>query len=147
MTNQCNGTCKNGKQCKRMIQNGKYCKTHFIGECSICLNSIETNITKTKCGHFFHKDCLEKWLETGNTCPECRTVLSQKQVQYTLHLFPEHSENMEYEISLVIDDNINTDDLVTGVVDYFYEILQNDDLFQNIVENQESFEFTLSTNS
>ena len=150
MTTQCNGTCKNGNQCKRMIQKGRYCKTHFVGECSICLSQIEDHLVKTKCGHFFHKKCLEQWLETANTCPECRYVLYKKYIKYTLHLFPESSDTIHYDMYIQINNDVNDDDdddIVTYVVDSFYEILQNDNNFQNIVENQESFEFTLSINS
>ena len=42
-------------------------------DCSICLDStIETEWTRTNCGHQFHKSCLLKWIETNRTCPNCR---------------------------------------------------------------------------
>lgn len=58
-------------------------------ECSVCL--IEFDGTKeaedelpvlTECGHFFHKVCLDKWvndsaMKASNTCPSCRTVLCE----------------------------------------------------------------------
>jgi hypothetical protein len=49
--------------------------------CPICLlkfvdkdESDETNlgVRLPKCGHVFHKACLEKWLEHTNSCPMCR---------------------------------------------------------------------------
>ncbi|KAL7083130.1 hypothetical protein ACP275_14G142900 [Erythranthe tilingii] len=47
--------------------------------CSICLESCDPqelikNITK--CQHYFHADCIERWLNNNRTCPVCRTVLS-----------------------------------------------------------------------
>ena len=44
-------------------------------DCPTCLNSftLECDISATKCGHVFHTNCIEKWLETGKkSCPQCR---------------------------------------------------------------------------
>ena len=43
-------------------------------ECIICLDKIKRNsvITKLKCGHIFHHNCLHKWVNTKNSCPICR---------------------------------------------------------------------------
>jgi hypothetical protein len=57
--------------------------------CSICVTDFDSTkdvggkhpfLTKYK--HFFHRDCLDKWvnassMKTSNTCPECRTVLCE----------------------------------------------------------------------
>lgn len=42
--------------------------------CCICLNDIEEGekFTKTYCSHFFHKDCVERWLKENVKCPVCR---------------------------------------------------------------------------
>lgn len=45
------------------------CNEEF--ECSICLNS-STCGGKLKCGHVFHENCINKWFELTNTCPNCR---------------------------------------------------------------------------
>jgi hypothetical protein len=29
----------------------------------------------TPCAHFFHKECLERWMEVKMECPTCRGVL------------------------------------------------------------------------
>jgi hypothetical protein len=34
-------------------------------------------IVKTPCGHYYHKDCLEKWLKLAQTCPLCRLNLDE----------------------------------------------------------------------
>lgn len=54
-------------------------------QCSICICDLEeekpttyydippsSQITKLKCGHSFHKKCIETWFEEKNTCPVCR---------------------------------------------------------------------------
>jgi Ring finger domain len=53
--------------------------------CSICLVDYEdceivqrnyiSGKTYTRCGHFFHKGCIEAWLDTGRReCPCCRSA-------------------------------------------------------------------------
>ena len=45
-------------------------------ECSVCLTEFEpeSKINHLSCGHIFHQNCLEKWLNYWNiTCPLCRT--------------------------------------------------------------------------
>ncbi|KAK9084571.1 hypothetical protein Sjap_024982 [Stephania japonica] len=48
-------------------------------DCSVCLARFkpESAVSKLRCGHVFHKLCLEKWLDYWNfTCPLCRTPLT-----------------------------------------------------------------------
>jgi hypothetical protein len=47
--------------------------------CSICLDPVTEEqwvdrrlSTFLACGHGFHTNCIEAWLENHNTCPECR---------------------------------------------------------------------------
>lgn len=48
-------------------------------ECSICLTEIaEDNIGVTKCGHIFCYSCLNMCLKNKKQCPNCRTVLQEK---------------------------------------------------------------------
>lgn len=46
-------------------------------ECAICMVAYEDgeSIKKTPCGHFFHEECLGKWLENAKSCPLCRKDL------------------------------------------------------------------------
>ena len=47
-------------------------------QCAICLDTIKHNeaITKLKCGHRFHSDCIQHSLRSGNAnCPMCRAVI------------------------------------------------------------------------
>src|SRR3990167_2531719 len=44
-------------------------------ECSVCLAELdqESQIFQyPHCGHYFHKECIMKWLEGHSRCPNCR---------------------------------------------------------------------------
>jgi Ring finger domain len=46
--------------------------------CAVCLSNIEVGdqLRKLKCGHFFHKSCLDQWLKFKPSCPiDRKTVL------------------------------------------------------------------------
>ena len=42
--------------------------------CSICQDTIKKDVIvrKMNCGHNFHQECVDKWLETNKVCPICR---------------------------------------------------------------------------
>ena len=44
-------------------------------ECAICLETSNNDCVKTKCGHTFHRKCLQKWALQKKECPFCRTNL------------------------------------------------------------------------
>ena len=46
-------------------------------ECTICLLGIKTRLSsKTlKCGHKFHRRCIQKWERINKSCPNCRATL------------------------------------------------------------------------
>ena len=46
--------------------------------CSICLNTEQEEMVKTKCAHIFHSKCLAKWVIQKTTCPMCRNSLTKK---------------------------------------------------------------------
>lgn len=50
----------------------KVCKKENF--CAICQDEIEigTICRVINCGHFFHYECCDKWLETNSNCPTCR---------------------------------------------------------------------------
>ena len=43
-------------------------------ECSICKEKYTNSsiVDILKCGHVFHKECIDRWLEEHNDCPYCR---------------------------------------------------------------------------
>lgn len=52
------------------------------GTCSIC---YEENVfgVMTACRHFFHKECLLKWLKVKANCPYCRTEIKKLETLLT----------------------------------------------------------------
>ncbi|KAF8263823.1 hypothetical protein EI94DRAFT_1806655 [Lactarius quietus] len=47
-----------------------------VDRCLICLDDYdpELDLRLLACRHVFHRDCLDRWLETGrNNCPACRS--------------------------------------------------------------------------
>jgi hypothetical protein len=53
--------------------------------CSICLMEVgkEEAMRRLPCGHCFHVDCIDTWLQQCNNCPLCRTTPVQKQSEKT----------------------------------------------------------------
>ena len=46
-------------------------------ECPICYEDMPAP-TQLRCGHTFHKHCIDKWAETHCTCPYCRFIFYEK---------------------------------------------------------------------
>ena len=46
-------------------------------KCSICLENYKKDniINELKCGHKYHKDCIDDWIIDNNNCPLCRLSL------------------------------------------------------------------------
>ncbi|XP_057781880.1 RING-H2 finger protein ATL57-like [Salvia miltiorrhiza] len=53
-----------------------YRKQQMTEECAICLSEFEEGETIKLipyCGHVFHAECLDTWLQLHVTCPLCRS--------------------------------------------------------------------------
>lgn len=48
-------------------------------DCVICMNAVDATAPRermvTPCNHFFHRECLERWMEVKMECPTCRGAL------------------------------------------------------------------------
>ncbi|KAG9090713.1 hypothetical protein FRC07_012034, partial [Ceratobasidium sp. 392] len=72
---------KAGLRVIKGAQVGEYAKDGGVTEncterCLICLDDYanEEDLRIMSCKHMFHKDCVDRWMETGrNNCPACRT--------------------------------------------------------------------------
>ena len=46
-----------------------------LDDCCICLDQ-PVDPVMLKCGHYFHHDCVTRWIDEGkNTCPICRSLI------------------------------------------------------------------------
>jgi hypothetical protein len=73
------------------LEKVKPSETHMSQDCSICTKSLavhhnhsspqsklrgyHTAVRITSCGHMHGKNCLNAWLDVGNTCPTCKRTL------------------------------------------------------------------------
>jgi len=47
--------------------------------CAICLSdyTVGERVRTLKCGHFYHKSCIDKWLAIKVFCPFCKIDLKE----------------------------------------------------------------------
>lgn len=68
-------------------------------ECCVCTDPFDAGraIKRTSCQHYFHEECLAKWLRYSTTCPLCRNDLEKppseegdesKEVRVLRDMFP-----------------------------------------------------------
>ncbi|KAJ4981220.1 hypothetical protein NE237_032057 [Protea cynaroides] len=52
--------------------------------CMICMDEFVkgVEIARLPCKHFFHGECIFKWLENKNSCPLCRLALPVEELTY-----------------------------------------------------------------
>lgn len=45
-------------------------------QCPICLEIFRDNmiLSKIRCNHIFHEDCINKWFDVNFTCPLCKSI-------------------------------------------------------------------------
>jgi len=55
-------------------------------ECSICLEKINDNMCKLKCGHKFCVDCFSNLTRTSNNCALCRREISTTTVKKEINM-------------------------------------------------------------
>lgn len=65
-------------------------------DCAICLEKNSNNVYKcSTCENYFHIVCIERWLDTNNTCPICRDNLIEEP-QHDIFLERIEGENNRY---------------------------------------------------
>ena len=68
----------------------------MTNKCPTCFEPLISDsknyIVTTPCGHLFHMNCVQGWLDTGNqTCPQCRGVISKDKL-LRIYLPPTESD-------------------------------------------------------
>ncbi|KAJ1362663.1 hypothetical protein KIN20_022306 [Parelaphostrongylus tenuis] len=52
-----------------------------LGLCAICTSTLYShNMAALHCGHTFHFECINKWVESSQTCPICRVWTTPTQI-------------------------------------------------------------------
>ena len=51
-----------------------------IYQCGICMDNFqnEEKIKKLSCGHIYHNECLNQWIQSNNKCPFCEEIIYYK---------------------------------------------------------------------
>lgn len=90
--------------------------------CSICLNEVKrTRHNAIRCGHIFHKSCIEQWKAQGkHTCPVCRKVFDVSKYRVTVTVenrftartsnAVQMNENQTFDIIDLFDFNFDAED-------------------------------------
>ena len=76
---------KNPPASKEFCANLKTISKKCNGKCSICLlefKSSELIKELPECSHYYHADCILRWLGQTNTCPICRHEYQTDDVEY-----------------------------------------------------------------
>ena len=57
----------------------------FESMCAICHDDLNLNeeASLLPCDHFFHGECVKRWLRTNNSCPVCRCPIPEPPVEST----------------------------------------------------------------
>ena len=99
---RCSGMTRCSKQCRCKPKRGaRYCHKHESlyrydkpKECCICFEELTAADRPTKCGHYMHSECLQRWCSanSASTCPVCRAAVeTPKDGTFRIHfdLLPE----------------------------------------------------------
>lgn len=70
----------NGNNCINLLPVTKYDGTPLPGDqttCAVCLCEFEEKeeLKSLPCVHFYHKECIDRWLMVGHNCPMCKALV------------------------------------------------------------------------
>lgn len=119
--------------------------------CSICIDSsfsdIETHesrLFKTSCGHIFHYSCLIKWVSINNSCPTCR---KPNLLEEYIQPIPDNLYYTDNDDSTQLDLIINTFPFDTATYDYINAYYSNITVLFNNFFDTFDFSYQLLNNS
>ena len=76
--------------------------------CIICqedINFCHEEISVLNCGHLFHKKCLQQWLDTNSTCPECKSAVTTN--DFVRNIYPSKREDSDFMLSKLSEETEN----------------------------------------
>ena len=76
----------------------------MLVNCSVCLSDInlfDKEVSILNCGHFFHANCLNDWLEQQMNCPECRAIVTR--TEFVRNIFPKVNQETLRKIKSLKD--------------------------------------------
>jgi len=89
----CKALTVHEKPCKNKQKSDGYCWLHANifkldrpEECAICTEDLNDKDRPLRCGHTFHRSCWNRWQQTKNQCPICRTNFQPNKNQTTIDL-------------------------------------------------------------
>ena len=56
-------------------------ETCIICQCDLLAqrsDATSPDVSALECGHVFHRNCVERWLERSNHCPNCKRQVERK---------------------------------------------------------------------
>jgi len=83
-----------------------------LEECSICLGAmLNPRHTKTlRCGHKFHRKCIDQWTATNKSCPLCRIPI---QIRGSANVNTANVNTANVNTNNVNTNNVNTNNVNT----------------------------------
>ena len=51
---------------------------------------FDKEVSILNCGHFFHDNCLNEWLNRQMNCPECRAIVTTG--EFARNIFPKYNQ-------------------------------------------------------
>ncbi|KAG5514565.1 hypothetical protein RHGRI_035837 [Rhododendron griersonianum] len=94
-------------------------REEFIYKCIVCLSEFqEQDVLRVlpKCGHGFHLDCIDIWLQSNANCPLCRTSISgETRCLIDRIVAPNSSPQEPFDALLGGDDDFVVIELTNGI--------------------------------
>ena len=115
--------------------------------CSICqeyINFCDEEISVLRCGHLYHQQCLQQWLDTDFSCPECRAEVTRN--NYIKKIYPSVIDDEDYRKQKTRVYKGSADE-TKSILKVFYENNANfEKLFLKRIANLENLNDNLAEN-
>ena len=76
--------------------------------CLICqedINFCQEESSVVNCGHLFHKKCVQQWLDTNSTCPECKSAVATN--DFVRNIYPSKREDSDFMLDKLSEETEN----------------------------------------